>query len=149
MSMILRRIAIAVFIACTIAGCRDRDLSTTPQYGGLIGAQYRTKTALYANGVRRTNNSSELSVVTILPVQQTGPEIAFHRSIPIGHHVKVLAVHKRFMLFDDGTRFVVALDGIDLPAGVEVVIPLCCYYHSTDGFPDQSRFERVKSDARQ
>lgn len=68
MSMIRCRFAIVALISCTIAGCGERDLSQTPQYVGVIGAEYRTKTELYAVGVYQDLDRKELGFISILPV---------------------------------------------------------------------------------
>jgi hypothetical protein len=145
---LVRRLMVAACAGVALVGCGDAfdtDLTQTPQYAGLIGVEYRAKTGLYAVGVWRANSREELENIVVLPVPQTGPEIAFRRNIPAGHVFRIVKVRKRFMPFDNGLEFVVAADGLDLPAGVEIVISMCCYFQATDGFPDASRFERVRA----
>jgi len=139
-----RLLTLGLLAVCwTLIGCTDSDLTHTPKYAGVIGAEYRTKTELYALGVYRSDDSRQLGWISISPVQQTGPEIAFHRKIPVGHVVRVVGVRKRFVLLENGLEFLVATDGLDLPPGIEIVILLYAYMPTTDGFPDQTRFERV------
>ena len=137
------RHAIVLLVSCLLVGCQDRDLTSSPKYSGVIGTEYRTKSGLYAVGVFRDIGKKELGFIHISPVHETGPEVAFQRPIPVGSVVKVLAVRKRFVPLENGIEFIVALDGIDLPDGVEIVVPLYGYMQTSDGFPDSTRFERI------
>jgi len=137
-----RWLALGLSSICLTA-CADRDLTHTPKYVGVIGAEYRTKTQLWAHGIRRLNDYQQLDHIWIAPVQQTGPEIAFLREIPVGHVFRVRAVRKGFVLLENGIEFVLTTDGLDLPPGLEIVVPLFGYMPTSDGFLDQARFERV------
>ena len=138
--------AISLLALCAAAGCADTDLTSSPKYATVIGAEYRTKTDLYAVGVYRDITAKELGSIRVSTVWQTGPEVAFVRPIPIGRVVRVLAVSKRFVLLENGIEFIVKVDGLDLPSGasgVDVVVPLYGYMQATDGSVDASRFERM------
>jgi hypothetical protein len=121
----------------------ERDLSQTATYASAIGTEYRSTTVLYAEGVYRNMARRELGWVYVTPVKQTGPEIAFHRTIPVGQVFRVAGVHKYFVPFENGLEFVVTTEGLDLPPGIEIVIELHGLMPSTDGFPDRTRFEKV------
>lgn len=134
-------IATVAFMGCSVT--KDSDLSSTPKYKGAIGAQYRTKTELYALGLKSGADPKQIEMVWVSASPGTDSNIAFRRTIPVGHVFRVLAVRKRFVLLDNGLQFVVAANGLDLPRGIEIVIPLYGVLESTDGFPDSSRFERI------
>ena len=142
MSIAVFRKAIPFIACCAVAACQDTDLSSSQKYASVIGAEYRTKTDLYAVGAYRNIDKKELGCVRVSTVWQTGPEIAFVRPIPVGRTVRVIAVRKRFVPLENGIEFVVAVDGLDVPSGVPVVVPLYGYLQSNDGFPDSTRFER-------
>jgi hypothetical protein len=93
---------------------------------------------VYGNISRR-----EFSSVTVLTYQQTGPEIAFRRVVSKGHAVKVVAVRQRSMPFDSRLEFVVTMDGLDLPIGVEIIVPMFRTMQSVDGLLDPRYFERA------
>lgn len=87
-------------------------------------------------------------MIWVSPFPGTDSNIAFRRTIPVGHVFRVMAIRKRFVLLDNGLQFVVATEGLDLPRGVEIVIPLYGYMESSNGFPDPKTFELVSSGLR-
>jgi len=134
---------VSLSVTVVVAGCGGpSDLSQTPKYASVIGAEYRTKAELYAHGVYGSISNKQLSSIWIAPVEQTGPEIAFRRIVRKGQALRVIAVRKRFAPLDNGLQFVVTMDGLDLPTGVPIVVPLSGYMQSDDGFLDQRYFER-------
>jgi len=127
------------------AGCGapDVDVSQTPEYASAIGSHYRAKTDLWALGLYSTDGSRRVAKIWVSPFPGTGPEVAFRRKIPAGQDFKVVAVRKAFVLLENGIQCVVATDGLDLPPGLEIIIPLYGEFRQTGGFLDDSRFERV------
>jgi hypothetical protein len=86
----------------------------------------------------------ELDKVWVSPFEDpTAPEVAFRRAIPVGQSIRVTGVRKRAMPFDNGREFIVAIDGLDVPPGLEIVVPLYAELQSNDGFPSQKFFEKV------
>jgi len=136
-----------VFSCWAGAGCGalDSDLSRTPKYASTIGAHYRTKVDLYALGLYSTDGSKRVVKIWVSPFAATGPEVAFRHQIPVGQNVRVVAVRKTFVLLENGIHFVVAMDGLDLPADLEIIVPLYGELQETDGFLDENRFEKVSA----
>lgn len=143
MSIAMVRKAILLIALMSSVGCQDTDLSSSDKYASVIGAEFRTKTDLFALGVYGETATKELGSVRLSAVQQSGPEVAFRRPVPKGSIVRVLKVRKRFIPFENGLEFVVRVDGVDLPNGVELILPLYGSLQSSDGLPDSSRFERL------
>jgi hypothetical protein len=144
----LPRCGFLIVVTMLFLGCNEApstDLSRTGKYAGVIGARYRTKAELYAHGISQANGSTALRFIWVAPVEQTGPEIAFRRKVPEGEFLRVIAVRKRPMPFENGLEFIVKFDGLDLPTGVEIVVPLYGYMKGSDGFLDQSLFDRMPS----
>jgi hypothetical protein len=79
----------------------------------------------------------------ISPYASTGPEVAFHRRIPAGQTLKVVAVRKASMPFENGLHFVLTTDNLDLPSGLEILLPLYAEFRDNDGFPDPDLFEKI------
>lgn len=142
------RNAIALIaVLCAVSGCADTDLSSAPKYAGIIGSEYRTKTPLFALGLKSSADPKQIGRYWVSPFPGTDPNVAFRGAIPIGHIFRVMAVRKRFVPFENGLQFIVATEGLGLPPAIEIVIPLYGHMESTDGFPDPNRFERVPAPA--
>ena len=139
---------IGLVLSCwASAGCAapESDLSKTPKYASTIGTYYRTKVDLYALGLYSTDGSNKVVKIWVSPFPATGPEVAYRHRIPEGQHVRVLAVRKSFVLLENGLHFVVAMDGLNLPADLEIIVPLYGELQETDGFLDADRFEKVSA----
>jgi hypothetical protein len=142
---VARTFVVLLLLLAGHLGCgAETDLSHTPQYASEIGSQYRSRVELFALVLKNPNDTKQFEKVWISPFEKLpSPDVAFRRAVPIGHLIRVLAVRKRAMPFDNGLEFIVAIDGLDVPGGLEIVVPLYAELQSNDGFPSQKYFEKV------
>lgn len=141
---VAHRWALVLAIGLFGSGCSSpADLSRTAKYQGEVGSQYRTKTALYALGLKSSDDPKRIERIWISPFRGTDSNVAWSRPIPVGQIFRVTAVRRGSVLLDNGLQFLVATESGDFPHGVEIVIPLYGYMESADGFPDSTRFERL------
>ena len=95
----------------------------------LIGQKYEIVGKLYAYSVAEDLNSRVVAIITLVPLQLTGPEIISRQLVPTGSILTIVEkAPKRFFerlfafLFPD--RYIVRVNTIDAPAGIPIVIGL-------------------------
>lgn len=91
------------------------------------GQQYEIVGALYAYGVADNLNTRQLSFFHLSPLNLRGPEIISRQLIPKKSILTVIDRRaRRFLefLYPDG--YVVRVTGFEAPAGILVVLTVCC-----------------------
>lgn len=80
---------------------------------------------LYAHGVTDDLGSKKISLVSVVPLRLSGPEIVFRRVVPIGSLLTIVGEAPRKPLqFLYPARYIAQISELDAPAGVPVVIDL-------------------------
>ena len=101
------------------------ELTSTRPYADAIGKEYRTISDVDAVGIYRSVSDKTLAYIKLMPPPGIGgSEVAFSRPIEKGTTFRVRSAWKTFMVFDDGSYYVVDLEGNDLPPGIEVRVAL-------------------------
>lgn len=96
-----------------------------------IGQKFEIIGNLYAYGVRDDLNSDEISVISLVPLQLSGPEIKWQRTIPRGSIMTIASKDpRRFPSFLYPERYIVRLDTITPNSNVPLVIDL---YRGNEG----------------
>jgi hypothetical protein len=91
------------------------------------GKRYQILGKLYAYGVADNLNTRQLSVISLNPLNLSGPEIISRQLIPKGSILTIVdRGPKRFLEFLYSDRYIVRVDGLDAPVGIPVVITICC-----------------------
>lgn len=90
-----------------------------------IGQRYEIVGELYAYGVADDLNSKQLSLISLVPLKLSGPEIISQRLVPPGSILTIVdRGPRRFLAFLYPDRYIVQVTGLDAPRGVPVVIDL-------------------------
>jgi hypothetical protein len=89
------------------------------------GQKYEIVGELYAHGVADDLNSRQLSVISLVPLRLSGPEIISRALVPKGSILTIVdRGPKRFFSFLYPDEYIVRVAGLDAPAGIPVVIDL-------------------------
>ena len=89
------------------------------------GQKYEIVGELYAHRVSDDLNSRKLSIISLVPLRLSGPEIISRQLVPLGSVLTVIdKAPKKFFAFLYPERYVVSVNTIDSPAGIPVVIDL-------------------------
>ncbi|MFZ1318161.1 MAG: hypothetical protein WAQ56_02420 [Candidatus Nitrotoga sp.] len=91
------------------------------------GQKFKIVGELYAYGVTNDLGTDKLSIISVVPLRLTGPEIISRQLVPIGSILTIVdkAPKKLFLfIFPYPVRYIVQIDSIDAPAGIPVVIDL-------------------------
>jgi hypothetical protein len=92
-----------------------------------IGQRYKIVGDLYAYGVADNLNTRELSLISLVPLHLSGPEIVSRQVVPKGSVLTIIEkMPKRFLSFLYSDRYAVRTTEIDVPRGIPVVVDLCC-----------------------
>jgi hypothetical protein len=90
-----------------------------------IGQRYEIVGELYAYGVADDLNSRQLSVISLVPLRLSGPEIISRKLVPKGSILTIVdRGPKRFLSFLYPDEYIVRVTGLDAPAGTPIVIDL-------------------------
>mgnify|MGYP005645959955 FL=1 len=91
------------------------------------GQRYQILGKLYAYGVADDLNTRQLSLTSLKSLNLSGPEIISRQLIPKGSILTIVGRGpKRFLEFLYSDRYIVRVNGLDAPAGIPVVITVCC-----------------------
>src|SRR4051812_31830994 len=86
-----------------------------------IDQRYEIVGELYAYGVADDLNSRKLSLISLVPLKLSGPEIISQRLVPLGSVLTIIdRGPRRFPAFLYPDRYIVRVTGIDLPSGIPV-----------------------------
>jgi hypothetical protein len=121
--MIMRATLIAVmYIACVLAACTEKvkDVSGDRKYKSLIGAEYEIVGPVEAYGIRYHSKASVDSVTLVPPPGYDSFEVGFRVPIALGSKITIRQVLKTNRVFDPPMRFVVQLEGTQLPVDVPI-----------------------------
>jgi hypothetical protein len=90
-----------------------------------IGQRYEVVGELYAHGVADDINSRQLSLISLVPLRLSGPEIVSRRLVPLGSVLTIVdRAPTKFLAFLYPDRFLVTVAGLEVPAKIPVVIDL-------------------------
>jgi hypothetical protein len=90
-----------------------------------IGQRYQIVGQLYAYGVADDLNSRQLSLISLVPLKLSGPEIISQQLIPQGSILTIVdRGPRKFLAFLYPDRYIVQVTGVDTPRGIPVVIDL-------------------------
>lgn len=113
-------LALSLSIASTfwsIAAQAGDDLRT--------GQRFEIVGRLYAYGVAHDLNSRKLSLIGLVPLGLSGPEIISKQLVPQGSILTIVdRGPKKFPAFLYDVRYIVQITGIDAPPGIPVVLDL-------------------------
>ncbi len=91
----------------------------------MIGHEYRVIGDVDAYGIKQDLQDEDASYVTLIPPPGIGgPEVVFKRRVPAGQTFRIRRAMRRFVLLDNGTEYVIDLQGSDLPQDIEVRLAL-------------------------
>lgn len=91
----------------------------------MIGQQYEIVGELYAYSVADDLNTRVVSIITLVPLRLTGPEIISRQVIPAGSILTIVEkAPKRLLAFLYPDRYIVRVNTVDAPAGIPIVIDL-------------------------
>jgi len=90
-----------------------------------IGQKYEIVGELYAHSVCDDLRSRDVSIISLVPLRLTGPEIVSRQLVPIGSILTIVdKVPKRIFAFLYPDRYIVRVNAIDAPAGIPVIVDL-------------------------
>ena len=105
------------------AGCVA--IASTDNDDALIGQQYEIVGELYAHSVADDLNSRVVSIIDLVPLRLTGPEIISRQLVPTGSILTIVKkAPKRLFAFLYPDRYIVRVNTIDAPPGIPIVIGL-------------------------
>lgn len=102
------------------------ETNATPENNDLrIGQKFEIVGELYAHSVSDDLNSRKVSIISLVPLRLSGPEIISRQLVPIGSVLTVVdKAPKKFFAFLYPDRYVVHINTIESPAGISAVIDL-------------------------
>jgi hypothetical protein len=117
---------VCLILLTILGGCaKPADLTLTNPYAQIVGTEYRIVAAVDAYGIYEDLDKKVISYITLIPgVGIGGPEVAFKKRIAKGQKIKILSAFRdRKFLYND-IYYVIALQGADLPRGIQARIDL-------------------------
>lgn len=90
------------------------------------GQKFEIVGELYAYGVINVG-SGKLSIISVVPLHLSGPEIISRQLVPIGSILTIVDKEPKkraFFVFPYPVRYIVQIDSINAPAGIPLVIAL-------------------------
>ncbi|CAG9931718.1 hypothetical protein [Candidatus Nitrotoga arctica] len=113
-------LVLSVALSCpfeTNAAPENRDLR--------IGQKYEIVGELYVHSVSDDLNSRKVSIISLVPLRLSGPEIISRQLVPTGSVLTVVdKAPKKVFAFLYPDRYVVRVNTIESPVGIPVVIDL-------------------------
>ena len=111
-------------VVLTLTACQEgagEEITARKPYADLIGAKYSVVADnLVAYGIYSSLDTQTIGYVMLKPGGASGPEIAFRRNVPKGQVIRILSAWRRFILFESGVYYVVAIENSDLPQGIPI-----------------------------
>jgi hypothetical protein len=91
----------------------------------MIGQKYEIVGELYAHSVAEDLNSRVVSIISLVPLRLTGPEIISCQLVPTGSILTIVEkAPKRLFAFLYPDRYIVRVNTLDAPPGIPIVIEL-------------------------
>lgn len=117
---------LAWLLALSISLTSTSECSAAPGDDDLrSGQKFEIVGILYAHSVCDDLRSREVSIISLVPLRLTGPEILSRQIVPIGSILTIVnKAPKRAFAFLYPDRYFVHVNAIDAPAGIPVVIDL-------------------------
>ena len=138
----------ALVLAILVSGCSSgipENLTSEHPYSGFIGARYRVvATNLYAYGVYESLNDKKLSYITLVPLDLSGPEFAFRRTVAPGQTITILSAWRRAVLLDSGVYYLVEVENADLPQDIPVRLEMFRGNEGRDGDLNPEIYKRLR-----
>ncbi|HWI82076.1 hypothetical protein [Ramlibacter sp.] len=105
--------------------CSSGGLTSSGELGLQEGQRFEIIGTLYAHGVRDDLGSSEISIISVVPLRLSGPEIVFRKLIPVGSTMTIVGkAPKKLFHFLYPDRYIVQISALDAPTDVPIVIDL-------------------------
>ncbi len=115
----------ALAIVCGSGGaCSTDDVRDEPQVVAMIGHEYQIVGEVYAYGVKAKLPADEASFVELIPLEITGPEVAFRARLPKGQTFRIASARRDVQLFGRSVEYLLELQNSDLPSGIEIRLGL-------------------------
>jgi hypothetical protein len=86
----------AAVIAGILGGCTPNDASKDPAVTSMIGREYRIIGDVDAYGMKSELPSNDASYITLIPMNISGPEVAFKKRLPKGQTFRIQSARRRF-----------------------------------------------------
>ena len=122
---------ICIFCGQSYAEELQRGSGAVPNDSELqSGQKFEIVGELYAYGIIDNSRPAKLLNISLDPLRLRGPEIISSQLVPIGSRITIVNKEPKraraYFIFSYPVRYVVQIDSIDAPAGIPVVIDLCC-----------------------
>jgi hypothetical protein len=135
-------------LAVMSAGCgpaEATDVTGQQPYAKFIGREYRIIREVDAYGIKMDPRDEQPAVILLMPRPGiAGWEVAFRKPLEKGQTFRIRGAKHRFMVFDDGTEYVVDLKDPTLAEGLEVRIAMLGGNEGGGGELNPEVYERLK-----
>jgi hypothetical protein len=117
---------LALSVILTVAFSGPFSAAAAPEGGELkLGQKFEIIGELYAHSVSDDLNTREVSIISLVPLRLSGPEILTRQLVPIGSVLTVIErAPRKFLAFLYPERYFVRVNTIAVPARIPVVIDI-------------------------